>query len=76
MKCDNGNGEINEKDPNLVKIHIMTHLLMEQLKKMAPECGTMAMIQLLVTNSLSSKDIFMQTVSDIWDVWNTQKSEK
>lgn len=72
-KCAKCNVEITDKDSEHNKIHEMIHMLIDQLNKMPPEYGAVAMMQLLIEHCPYTKDAFLQTMSDSWDNWKVEK---
>lgn len=64
VKCDI---EINENDSEYNRIHLMTHMLIDQLNKMPPEYGSVAMCQLLISNSPYSKEDFLYNMAIAWE---------
>ncbi len=67
VKCANCACEISKDESDSVKIHQMTHMLMDQLNQMPMEFGAVAMTQLLVCHSPHSKEAFMEIMSSSWD---------
>lgn len=76
VKCVNCACEIDKDESDLVKIHQMTHMLMDQLNQMPQEYGAVAMTQLLVSNSPYPKERFMEVMSEAWDNWNKKRFDE
>ncbi len=55
-----------------IRVHEMLHDLITVLNTQSREIGAMAMIELLVTNSVFNKQTLLDHVSRVWDAWNEE----
>lgn len=67
VKCVNCACEIDKDESESVKIHQMTHMLMDQLNQMPMEYGAVAMTQLLIAHAPHSKESFFELMNNTWD---------
>lgn len=59
--------EMSQESVEDYMVHKMIHMLIDQLNKMPPEYGLIALEKLLVEHNPLPKEVFLQGMSDLWD---------